>query len=343
MKKFLAVLFALLMLFGAVLMTACGSGKKEKTGIYAAADSLLNVYAKFLPEKGEPGVHEKSDKYGNKFVSEYNENGDLITRTQYRQSGEVAVNENFEYNNNGKLVKISVTFDENLPRITTFKYNKDGYIEEISYENQPFYDQYEAGEKSLSRTTFSYDKSGKIISSITYLDTNEIVSKGEYAYDEENHKITITDSRTDGIRTATNYYSDNWILLKSETYGTDGILVYGEEYYENGNPKYIFSSYSYDGYKKFYNENGEITEYFVFDEDGKEHYHATYQYNEAGYLIKKRISQRASYSPDVEYEYAGKADDEHEIKRSVYSLGGKLLSVTEYDADGNIIKTEVFD
>ena len=253
MKKFLAVLLALFMLFGAVLATACGSDKNdkiEKTGIYAAADSLANKFSEnYLPEKGEPGVHERSDKYGNKFVNEYNENGDIITRTQYRQSGEIAIYESFEYNNNGKLVKKSITNGEGLPRITAFKYNKDGYIEEISYENQPFYDQYEAGEKSLSRTTFSYDKSGKIISSITYLDTNEIVSKGEYAYDEENHKITITYSQKDGIHTSTNYYSDSWILLKSETHGTDGSLAYSEEYYENGNQKYIFSSGSY-GYKK---------------------------------------------------------------------------------------------
>lgn len=341
MKKFLAVLLALFMLFGAVLATACGSDKNdkiEKTGIYAAADSLANKYSEnYLPEKGEPGVHERSDKYGNKFVNEYNENGDIITRTQYRQSGEIAIYESFEYNNNGKLVKKSITNGDGLPRITAFKYNKDGYIEEISYENQPFYDQYEAGEKSLSRTTFSYDKSGKIISSITYLDTNEIVSKGEYAYDEENHKITITYSQKDGIHTSTNYYSDSWILLKSETHGTDGSLAYSEEYYENGNQKYIFSSGSY-GYKKFYNEKGKITELYEFDSNGKEYKHTVVSYDETGYRSKIAIYNADEViTSDTVYD-----KETGNYKETTYE-NGKLVRVTEYDADGNIIKTEDFD
>lgn len=338
MKKVLAVLFALLMIFGAVFATACGSDKKEKTGIYAAADSLANKHSEdYLPEKGETGVHEKSDKYGNKFVSEYNENGDLITRTQYHQSGEVAVNESFEYNNNGKLVKISVTYGEDLPRITAFKYNKDGYIEEISYENQPFYDQYEAGEKFLSRKIFSYDKSGKIISSITYLDTNEIVSKSEYAYDEENHKITITYLQKDGIHTTTNYYSDNWILLKSETYGTDGSLAYSEEYYENGNQKYIFSSGSY-GYKKFYNEKGKITELYEFDSNGEEYKHTVVSYDETGYRSKMAI-----YNADEVITSDTVYDKETGNYKETKYENGKSVRVTEYDSDGNIIKTEDFD
>lgn len=440
MKKFLAVLLALFMLFGAVLATACGKKEDEKMGKRGISDVADELAGISVPEKREKGTYEEIDNdSGNKTVSEYDNNGNLVKETLYDSDGNESRCIEYEYNKDGKISKRSLKtkFDE-APSTGVYKYNSIGKVSEIKLENFFFFDldeDYNFISVRMDRQVFTYDKSGKILSSAYHRsDNDEIFIKNEYTYDEVNRKITAT-QLTEGIIdfVISKYYSDSWKLLKTENYDENGNMTNLTEYYENGNVKYIYNfslwgsrgksyynengqktesfsldsegneeertTYEYndagylikettydvaDGLIKFeheyagktfnepiakysgysngklnevyyYNENRKIIESFRFDEDGKESYHATYQYNEAGYLIKKRVSQRSSYSPDVECEYAGKAENEHEIKKSVYSLdgklvrvieydaNGKLVRVTEYDADGNIIKTEEFD
>lgn len=242
MKKFLAVLLALFMLFGAVLATACGKKEDEKMGKRGISDVADELAGISVPEKREKGTYEEIDNdSGNKTVSEYDNNGNLVKKTVYDSDGNESSCIEYEYNKDGKISKKSVNskFYE-APNTGVYKYNSIGKVSEIKLENFFFFDldeDYNFIPVRMDRQVFTYDKSGKILSSAYHRsDNDEIFTKSEYTYDEVNRKITATSS-TEGIidYVISKYYSDSWKLLKTEYYDKNGKLVRVTEHDADGN------------------------------------------------------------------------------------------------------------
>lgn len=308
MRKILSVLLAALMLFGMVFTTSCGKSpadEGEKTGIYAAAEELVQSQAGVARyEKKRKGTYEDIDEDGWKTVEEYNKDGCLVKRIFYGEDGSEYVRHEYEYDNDGKLSKRTTKNIREAAAVHIYTYNQNGSIAEINYENGYYYDD-NFGRVQISKQVFAYDDSGKILSSAEYrFDTGEVFIKHEYTYDEENFRITDTQLREEKLNSVTeNYYSDNWTLSKAETRDENGNITATREYYENGNLKYQFVSYSDFGFKAYFNENGKVTEQISTSVGGRETSRMKYEYNDAGKLIQK----------------------------------------TTYDASGNIVESKIYD
>lgn len=278
MKKFLAVLLALFMLFGAVLATACGKKEDEKMGKRGISDVADELAGISVPEKREKGTYEEIDSdSGYKTVSEHDNNGNLVKETLYDSDGNEIRCIEYEYNKDGKISKRSLKtkFDE-APSTGVYKYNSIGKVSEIKLENFFFFDLDEDHNfisVRMDRPVFTYDKSGKILSSAYHRsDNDEIFIKNEYTYDEVNRKITAT-QLTEGIIdfVISKYYSDSWKLLKTENYDENGNMTSLYEYHENG--KIVKESRN--------NSDGALKEYILYD------------YDENG-----KLSKKSYYTPD---------------------------------------------
>lgn len=350
MKKFLSFLLAALFLFGTVFAVSCASAKndkKEKTGIYAAADNVLYSFARYIPnfEKKAEGVYEEDYGDGYKDVTEYDKNGYLIKETVFL-NGKIESEGVCEYDSNGRLIKIASTKnDEADSNVITFNYSvdKNGNITEIKYGGNYIvnYIVLEGEECSytIDRVAFSYDDSRKITNCTAYKDSGEVFEKYDFSYDEENHTITVICSDSFNVKTTyKNHYDDAWEkLLKKESNSHDDYVRYITEYYESGKEKYsYYFSKEYGGDKTYYNENGKITEQIQLDKDGNKTSSLKCTYNEEGHLISD-VRFAASGEPTSMRWFDGSAESSRVIKMARYE-NGKLAREYEYNEANKIVK-----
>ena len=353
MKKFLSFLLAALFLFGAVFAVSCASAKndkKEKTGIYAAADEFINLFISdyAIPEfdRKEKGIYEETE-HDVKTVREYNKNGYLVRVTCFDAGAGKWYSENiYEYDKKGKMIKETVNTDFSFrdgveTQTHTYDYSTDkkGNITEIRYGNLVIDKMVDDNicEIEIDKTEFSYDDDGKMTSYRVYTKSGDIFEKRDFSYDEENRKITSVCQKDSEKIICTTHFTNDWKIAKSETRNKKTKSVSETEYYENGNKRYNFDfSEESGGAKECFNENGKITERIKLDSDKKATGRTAYEYNDAGFPVSETYYDKAD-NITLKLEYNGKTNSRHIVKKYEY-LHGQPRFVFEYDENNNKIK-----
>lgn len=258
----------------------------------------------------------------------YSEASDEHT-AYYRQDGQrlqVVISEeddetiitNFEYDEDGKLIKMSYTED------------LETYITELNYIKQ-VENQVGIGilEDDGSSIKCIYNNKNKLIEQIIYDNDGEFDK--QTVYDNDGYMIEEIDIHHlfDYVYRTVHTYNNGGNLIKRENY-TDDILERREEYeYENN---ILIKSTSYD-------ENSEISGYTVSEKKGNTVKSISYDADDilTGYVINTldgdNIIESETYNENdeltayttIEYDRYG-----HTIKYITYNPDGKIANYSEY-------------
>lgn len=193
-------------------------------------------------------------------------------------------------------------------------------------------------------TVTSYSADGK---QLGYIDL---------AYDSAGRQIVgFYSSGTGELAKIENEYDEEGNLLVFRRYGFDGALreIYAHEY---NSARQLIRTTNYD-------QSGSITDSFTFeygsvgqvvretrhDPSGNITGFTTYDYDSAGNMIKTSIY---GLNGELQYYDIGEYDSDRNLqKMSYYNADGSLISYIiyhqtgqdEYDADGNLIRSDSFD
>lgn len=213
-------------------------------------------------------------------LTEYDQNGNVLKTMGYNHAGEINEHYVYKYDENGNLTEELNYFDEQeLAEHRFFKYNEAGKVseEKVIYM--------EGGENII---TFFYDEqgnltrrmqtdvdceieetetldfiNGKLVLAVQTDGENTLMSKREYAYNEDG-KITsyiFTAADEDGSFRTEYYYDEKGIREKTLKYNSKGQLV----------EKNLFTTDDQDNVIEIYEEDTRSikTTRFTYDEDNK--------------------------------------------------------------------------
>lgn len=276
------------------------------------------------------------------YVYKYNDDGTISTKKLITENG-ISSNDEYEYNDNGKLKSIAY-FSEggDLVKTKCYEYNDDGRIRlESTFKPD------DSEPCSTEAYEYEYDENGRIsrkIITITdnslscYYDGTETI---DYTYDENGNILTkhsvrkgtyhtlATDENEDNMTVYT-YNSENQLISSEITDEYGYVYVFDYEYYKPENSRYI------DGI--------EIPENAVYKQtEIKNNSHGFFSrtvniFDESeNMLVSVLYSSETSTSPDERTVYT--YDNDRLIGEDFYAGNGVLLyrTIYEYDDNGVII------
>ena len=118
-----------------------------------------------------------------KFSAEYDHRGNLIHRSSQNKEGKVVFENSFVYDNNGKVAKEIISWEDQVSTKYTYEYNEQGYlarkstfsghgfnmVSSYSYdEDGNLIERYITGGSNPQRWTYNYDDQGQAIEEIEY-------------------------------------------------------------------------------------------------------------------------------------------------------------------------------
>ena len=353
MKKALSIILLLCMTFATVFAAvSCRKTEKKQTGILGAADEIIDEIMQgiiLLPEKRDEGVY-KEEKYGMEYTYEYGKDRNI---KRVRIKG-ISV-QNFEYDKNGRLTDIYAQSDEESEVKSTghmtFKYTPSGRFAEV---NSIARYNHEGTEEELStKAIFEYDEKGRVVKNEIF-QNEKSVQNIEIKYDEKARTITMEGERQfsyDSIYKRITTYDEDWKMIKEEGFDKNEKLIRLSEYDKNGNVT-KFISYDENGEVKSYtayeyDEKGNLIKEASYDATGALQVYYVYECDENGYILKetrydandvKRSCTEYFENTTNENKYfSGK-----ERRSESYSSDGSLSGITEYNRNGDVVKSEQY-
>ncbi len=233
-------------------------------------------------------------------ISEYNENGCIVSETKYDTDGTISRRREF-----------LGTYYDGEPRMTEdILYGFDG---EITYHHK-----------------YEYDANGRIIK-----DTAIPGAALTYEYDENGNEIRRNTVLSDG--TIKEYHIIEYTADgRKESRYKSGVLLNTSEYSgKKGNDHLVsYIAYSYIGDRMssytivLYDVTGKKARETNYNTDGTERGFITYEYNAEGFLTVMR-EFRAGGIPKYVTEYPGKEKGENYTRRTEYNANGTVHFVYE--------------
>ncbi len=353
MKKTIAILLALLLLFATALpafafpSTEDGESRDETFGIakgyvrtkesYKGAEGDSDVFTRSYDKKGnlikEVELWKSSDGYSTRTTTKnaYDKKGNLVKQVIYYNDH--VFTSTFTYNKAGKVTMEdhkSVYEDNSVFRTTTaYTYNKAGHlVKEVSY-----YDDCE------SVTVYTYNKAGLLAKEAvtrSYEDNTKTTVKTTHAYDENGNETKITFAEKDRYGSAEKriylytYNEKNRCTKMKETWSfrdkkgntetTRDVTTYA--YDKKGNvTKEVYKSVSDNGSKRV------VTFLYTYDKKG----------NRTEWVTTEKGSFGNS-SETVTYTYKGGRLVKETAVSEGYDGAAETTETYTYDKAGNLIK-----
>ena len=353
MKKALSIILLLCMTFATVFAAvSCRKTEKKQTGILGAADEIIDEIMQgiiLLPEKRDEGVY-KEEKYGMEYTYEYGKDRNI---KRVRIKG-ISV-QNFEYDKNGRLTDIYAQSDEESEVKSTghmtFKYTPSGRFSEVNSIVR--YNHEGTQEEISTKAIFEYDEKGRVVKN-EIIQNEKSVQNIEIKYDEKARTITMEGERQfsyDSVYKSVAAYDENWKMIKRESFDKNGKLIQLSEYDTNGNVTKFISYDENGGIKSHtvyeYDKKGTLIKESSYDGNGTVEDYTVYENDENGYILKytrydangvKRSCTEYFENTTNENKYfSGK-----ERRSESYSSDGSLSGITEYNRNGDIVKSEQY-
>ena len=351
MKKALSILLLLCMAFATVfVVVSCGKTEKKQTGMLGAADEIIDEIMQeiiLLPEKRDEGVY-KEEKYGTEYTYEYGKDRNI---KRVRIKG-ISV-QNYEYDKNGRLTDIYAQSDEESEVKSTghatFKYTPSGRFAEV---NSIARYNHEGTEGELStKAIFEYDEKGRVVKNEIF-QNEKSVQNIEIKYDEKARTITMEGERQfsyDSVYKSFAAYDENWKMIKRESFDKNGKLIQLSEYDKNGNVTKFISYDENGGIKSHtvyeYDKKGTLIKESSYDAAGALQVYYVYECDENGYILKETWydangvkNHCTEYFENTTHE--SKYISGNQRRTESYDSDGNLSSVTEYNRNGDIVKSE---
>ena len=248
-------------------------------------------------------------------------------------NGQTVIYENdFEYNNHGKLSEVAIELfakvgEQTLSQgstVTTYIYNADGKLAKLQTKQgeDTYYDELE------------YDASGKLVK-ITSFDGEE-TTVVEYTYHENGNIATMTETLGDNTEPdfVESYY-ENGLLKKVES----------AEYYA----EYLECEYDYRFQRGYVRSQGEFTQYATYAKEVYEEYTTEYSFEyDDDLLLTETVvityeNGKKTYKEVFEYTWHENRNVKT-VKRTAYNYdehGAEVFAdviINEYDKDGNPVE-----
>ena len=365
MKKALSILLLLCMTIATIFVSSCGKTNTETTTTAAtvtpeekmspaerAANEIIDEIMQgiiLLPEKRDEGVY-KEEKYGMEYTYEYGKDRNI---KRVRIKG-ISV-QNFEYDKNGRLTDIYAQSDEESEVKSTghatFKYTPSGRFAEV---NSIARYNHEGTEEELStKAIFEYDEKGRVVKN-EIIQNEKSVQNIEIKYDEKARTITMEGERQfsyDSVYKSVAAYDENWKMIKRESFDKNGKLIQLSEYDTNGNVTKFISYDENGGIKSHtvyeYDKKGTLIKESSYDGNGTVEDYTVYENDENGYIlkytrydangVKKHCTEYFENTTNENKYFSGK-----ERRSESYSSDGSLSGITEYNRNGDVVKSEQY-
>ncbi|MBN2214099.1 MAG: hypothetical protein JW723_07635 [Bacteroidales bacterium] len=206
------------------------SGNVIELITYKLKDTAAYETFKYNPEgKRTDYLKRKGVKIAYQKTSKYNDDGLLIQESGF--DGASDFQNNYEYNNEGKLEMITYHLDDRINEKRVFEH--EGDITKITVYNH--------ADNIISYLTLRYDSNGNVVEEVVYNADNLPVEKKLYVYNNDGYVISEVKYRGDSF-----YYKLTYL------YNSKGELTNIDE--ENPNEgRYLKKQF-------FYDENANLTE-----------------------------------------------------------------------------------
>ncbi len=315
-------------------------GTLEREEGYDGFSNLMQVVEEY-DSAGNMVRYENYDENGGLsyyYLSEYDSNGNEIKAEFYEGDGKLESAYTSEYDANGNIIKQDRR-DSNgeLTDYWLYTYNADGQkIREESYD--------ETG-KRWEYTQYLYDDTGKRIKEENYGYDSTLQSYRLYIYDADGAEIRYENYDSDGTMIC--YWSEDDDGYMRE-YNPDGTLVYDEVTSQTD------SGVANETREDYYDENGELRQYALFQYDEEGNVIEVRRYDKADTLVWSSMYSYNSEGNLAECTVYDKFDNFLLRLTYRYDVSGKLIKQTsdtgdgsllyfqcEYDDAGNMSKEEV--
>lgn len=261
----------------------------------------------------------------------------LAKKTHYAKDDSIFYEEEWEYNENGKVVKHISHTTNYTPIITLYEYDIKGNIiqEEMIYAFDKaliYMKKWEYTDEGYESGTVFYDKDG-------------ISARHSYERDEQGNllyckKHSVYDNTTEYL-----YYGENGRIMSDIVYYADDTVKCYSSYQYGDHGSYIHTNYNGDGSitsieELTYDEQGNKLQVIIRKVDGTIILYRKGEYNEKGQLVSfiEKLETTIKRQGVIEYNEKGEM-----IKKSHLDINGDVKDyiIYEYDEDGNLIK-EIF-
>ena len=216
------------------------------------------------------------------------------------------------------------------------RYNHEGTQEEIS-----------------TKAIFEYDEKGRVVKN-EIIQNEKSVQNIEIKYDEKARTITMEGERQfsyDSVYKSVAAYDENWKMIKRESFDKNGKLIQLSEYDTNGNVAKVISYDENGGIKSHtvyeYDKKGTLIKESSYDGNGTVEDYTVYENDENGYIlkytrydangVKKHCTEYFENTTNENKYFSGK-----ERRSESYSSDGSLSGITEYNRNGDIVKSEQY-
>lgn len=267
------------------------------------------------------------------------------TTTRYDTKG------NMTERNYTNFIPGSPAYKENVTvNRTVYRYDPKGNMLEKTVEAV-----YEAGKRSKSRNSYTYDQSGLCTGIRFFKEDGSPGNRITYRYDKMGNIVEIMDSGLLGSRTLMQY-DEKGNKKEMKTYDMNDSLTGTETYRYNNKgqcTRVYVSNNSYTGETVYtYDEKGKMVkktesgvsyeeDQFTMKGNGQPYRDIyIYKYDEKGRLAEENVLDSLYYSKPV-YRYTYSYDDKgNKTEQRNYDQGGKLekTSTFQYDETGNWIQ-----
>ncbi len=188
------------------------------------------------------------------YVNKYDEKNNLIEELNYFDEQELAEHRFFIYNEAGKITEEKVIYMEGGENIVHYSYDEQGNL--IKRQQTDI-------DGEIEETEILDFINGKLVLAVQTDGENKLMSKREYAYNEEGKIINyiFTAADEDGSFRTEYYYDEKGIREKTLKYNAKGQLV----------EKNLFTTDDHDNVVEIYEENTRSikTTRFTFDENNR--------------------------------------------------------------------------
>ncbi len=350
MKKAIAILLALVLMFGAALpafaFPMTEEGEDETFGIAkgyvrtkevqknsdGSSNSVVTSYNKQgKPVKQVETWKEKDYTSTTTTVSSYDKKGNLTEEIIYYN--DYISTSTYVYNKAGQETKYvhRVDFEDNTSMTTTTltTYNKSGKeAKKVSYHDD-----------SVETTVYTYNKAGKLTKEVTnevYEDNTKDTMSTSYTFDKKGNEIKMVMTYKDRYGTnekrsfVSEYNKKNLCIKKTEQYSftdSDGIV----------DKTVNVTTYTYDKKGNVTNETFKST----YSDGSKRTVTFVSTYNESGKLVKQVTTEKsAEYSSKTTTSYAYKSSRLVKEVTVIKDSDGttKTVETYAYDKAGNLTK-----
>ena len=217
----------------------------------------------------------ESDTFTWQYTYVYDAVGLPLNVTKYLPDGTVDELASFDYDTSGNKVTEAFYRDSGkLYKLKRYSYTGDLLTQEDSYD----------GENALtSRTKFTHDENGNVLSVSKFVGADKLLSQSNYEYDENNNRTKEQELDAAG----------ELIQQTNFSFDADGNKL-SETLYDSEGNQILEQSLDY-------NDAGQLLEKFYYNADGTIDRGFEYSYNEAGDLLetKNYIFGGAHFSTDV--------------------------------------------